>query len=722
MANLNVLTPPPGSEESKLLDKVLERKDLSASRFGGQIELFKELNRYYYSLPRSRPGRTPDQPLAEEAEPDQIPPIAFTIIEQMLPVWMLQMFGSGSLGVDVLGRTEEDHKRAENIRMQLEYDFQMSKVFQRSIPVGKQLFKFGTGIFQVGYRYDAYELEETWTRIDTAGLREDGKIIEKKVTEKESRRVVRFDGPWLEPVSVTNAFPDPLYGEISEMRFFEKRRYTDRKRLKWEDEMHRKLTGQGLYKNLDKIPDMPRKTVEELMMGGGPEEVVAEALGWSSRRVRNYNRYAVGRGRGKEMDPDNYVVEVTEYWSKDEEKGGDKYAQVANGSTVISDMPIPWEDKDLPFGAVRCFPTEGEFWGYGLLHPIIRSLDGVTGWRNMMMQNAIYNALRTWGVSEEMDIGPNAQVFRPGDVTQIPFDPSGRALAVDLFQGRSLPREAYEYEDRMISDMQRAVGSSAMIEPTADTATEANYQRQGVVMKDRLIGAITELDYLTRVAQLFISRRQQFYDREMSVRTIGKDGAKFKQLSAQDIAGQFDYIASGSQLHPAKNVSRQQFLEAIGLAGSNPALMGIIDWYEIALETFKSFEAIRFPERLLNKPTEKVWEPSVENLVLNSGTELDVDPGEPHEKHLMEHQRGRLLAVQKGAGEEVVAAYDNHIEKHNRFFEATQGMAVPPQETNAPGAQMGPGMIPGMENAVPTEGSLNAGVGGFAGPAGAISE
>jgi hypothetical protein len=523
----------------------------------------------------------------------------------------------------------------------------------------------------------------------------------------------------LEWVSVSNFFPDPLYGEISEMRFVEKRRYTDRRRLEWESEMHQKLTGKPLYKAeaLDKIPAMPRKTVEELMMGGGPEQEVAEALGWSSRRLRNYNRYVTGRGRGKSIDPDNYIIEVTEYWSKDEEKGGDKFAQVANGSVVISNEPIPWEDKDIPFGAVRCFPIEGEFWGYGLLHPIVRLQESVNGWRNMMMQNAIYNALRTWGVSEEMDIGPNASVFRPGDVTQIPFGPTGKPLAVDLFQGRSLPKEAYEYEDRMVSDMQRAVGSSAMIEPTADTATEAQFQRQGVVMKDRLMGGITEVDYLVRLSQFFISRSQQFFDKETSVRILGKDGPTFKKLSAQDIAGQFDYMATGSQLHPAKNVSRQQLLEALALAGGNPSLVAITDWYEFWLEVLKSFEGVRFPERLLNKPTEKVWAPEIENGALQAGIEVGVDPAEPHEKHLQVHSQGKMMAVQEGAGEAVVAAFDAHIALHMKFVEMAGGQAAgpPPQEMPGPFGQTGPGMVPNMENAVPSEGSLQAGQGGAAG-------
>lgn len=723
MANINVLIPAPTTEEARILQRVIGRKDLSKGRFAGQLDLFRELNRAYYSLPPRVPGRTPDQdrPATEEdSEPNIIVPVFFSVIEQMLPVWMFQMFGTGSFGLDVVGRTEEDHKNAENIELQLEYQFQQAKVFRNSIPIGKQLFKFGTGIFFCGYLYDSYELEEVWSRTVAAGLNDDGTIIEEQVKEKTSRRVIRYDGPTLEHVSVTNAFPDPLYGEIEEMRYFIRRRYTDRMQLRKKAEQVEKLTGKSKYKNLDKIADTPRRTMDDLLYGNGPEQEVAEALGWSSRRVRNYNNY-VKLNRGRSIDKDNQIIEVTEYWSVDEEKGGDRCVEVANGETVILDQPIPWADKDLPFGAVRCFPIEGEFWGYGLGHPSLPLCEAVSGWRNMMMQNAIYNALRTWGVAEEMGfLGPKASVFRPGDVTQIPFSPNGKPLVVDLFQGAALPREAYEYEDRMVSDIQRAVGSSAMIEPSADTATEANYQRQGVVMKDRLIGAITEDDYLTKIAKFFISRSQQFFDPGRAVRVMGKDKVTFKRLTPQDIAGEFDFIARGSQLNPAKAVSREQMLQGLGVAGANPALLGIVDWYEAYLELLKTFEGIRNPERLLNKPTDKVWSPEIENQALAAGIEIDVDPAELHDKHFAAHSQGKMLMIQEGRDSpDAVAAYDAHLAKHQRFMELAGGM-TPPQEGTGPNAPMGPGMVPGFGNIAPTEGALAARGGGFNGPGGGV--
>jgi hypothetical protein len=669
----------------------MDRKELSESRYAGQRQKHRRLNRYYFSLSPTSTAVQNDQPLGDqdsESQEDIFIPVFFTIVEQMLPQAMFQLFGSHP-PLEVYGRTEEDHKNAESIEMQLEYDFQQSQLFLRSIPIIKQRFKYGTGVFKVGYKYDTYERDEVWERMDTAGLNEDGKIIEKKVREKVKTPVTRYDGPWLEPWAISLFWPDPLFCRIPEMRYVCADRYTDKRRLRWENEMFQKLTGEKLYKNLDDIPPLPRNVLENLLEGGGPEEEVQQALGWSTTLAR-YNQYQSVPKRGfHEEDDTNDVVRITEYWSVDEEDFGDRMVYVANDETVIADGPIPFEDKEIPFGATRCFEIEDEFWGYGLLHPIEPLQEAVNSQENLGMRNAAYNALRVWAVSEDVDVPPNATFFNPGDVIQVPFHTSGRPMAADLFQPRANPPETERYVDRMIGAMQRAVGSTAMIEPSADTATEAKLMQGGIAARDRMLGATAELEYLEVVARFFISRRQQFFDEEQSIRILGPKGATFERLSRQDIAG--------------------QLLEALALVKGDPILTSITDVYELWSEVLKSFD-IRFHERLLNPPTDKTWDPQLENKVLDAGEALKVEPSEPHEKHVQVHEQGKMVAVQNGAGPEVLRAYDEHVAEHQKLIEIA-GSQAPPQEQ--PGGIRGEqGNQPRAQNAVPSEARLLSRVGG----------
>ena len=221
----------------------------------------------------------------------------------------------------------------------LDYDMERSKVFLQTIPFAENLMKYGTGIAKVSWRYEQHLLEGKYRREIPDGFDIYGqlkKILGKVMTKREP--VVDFDGPWVDPISPFNFGPDPLYPELDQMRYCWFSRYTDRETLQKDDEDYFKLTGEHLYKGLDKIPKLAKNATEDWYQMDGSDDT-AEAMGWNSSSI-NSNKYAQVRDADSDRD---HAVQIIEYWERD------RVVEMANGERIIRDTPNPYEDKKLPF-------------------------------------------------------------------------------------------------------------------------------------------------------------------------------------------------------------------------------------------------------------------------------------------------------------------------------------------------------------------------------------
>lgn len=429
---------------------------------------------------------------------------------------------------------------------------------------------------------------------------------------------------------------------------------------------------------------------------------IAEAMGWRSSFGGGISRYT---GDSHHIEEDDEAVEIVEYWEPD------RRIFLANGETVTVDGPNPYDDKQLPYVVSRCYTLEHQFWGYSLLHPIYRSQEELNEWRNLSLIQGALNARNVWAVDETIGVPQGMETLDPGDIVEFPFYANGKPGIVPLLQGRPLPPEAYNMEGMIRGDMQRA---NALPDPVAsgtpakgaETATEVQALAQGTGFRVRLTSVQGELSYLTEVAKLFLSRRQQFFDEETVIRVIGAKAVDYKRMTPQDIAGEYDFMPVGGQVHVSQDVLRQQYMQLLALTKNDPLLQSITDMYELWSEAIKSFP-VRFPERFLQPPHVRTVQPQQENLILGAGEWIDVEPNDPHEEHLQVHQVGMARATsQGGGGEKAQEMYQRHIELHGRYLKAAQGQ-TPPQEQ--PGQVRGEaGNVPNFQNAVPTQGGIEA--------------
>ena len=700
MSNLRKLLAPIGSKESKRYVEVMERVEESINRYGGQNRIFRELNRYFLSLSPTVEGRDNDRPVftGREPETDLFVGESFAVVESAVPNWIFSMFGTRPY-VRVYGRTEDDHEKKDAVEMMLDYDFAKAKVFMESIPIGKSIFKYGTGIGKVTYDYDGYYLEEDYQEPFPNGLDRVGEILLGWRKKKKHRLVVESNNPIVEWVSVFNFGVDPLFWRTRDMRYNWERRWTARGVLKEEDGRYYELTGKHLYKNLDKIPTIKSTDAEEIYQMDGSDDT-SEAMGWSPAKWR---RQPFAQIRDIAREDDN-AVEIIEYWERDAK------VLVANGETMIHDGPNPYRDKKIPYLMPKCYELEGYPWGFGLLHAIKSEQEELNSWRNLILRQARFNVTQVWAVDEDVDGIPTAADIGPGDVIQVPFSTGGKPLTQTIYDSQPLPREAYEMEDRIRNDIQRKLAySEGMMYGQegkgSETATGQRMAGQGTANRFRLQNAIGDFSYLIELAKFFYSRRQQYFNKEEVFRILGKDGVEFKQVSPEDIAGEYDFEAMGQTIAPNRDVLREQLIQILGIIKGDPIYLEKVDVDEVWAEIWKSMDH-QWPDRFALKGPTKQWTPEIENSALAMGAYIDVEVNEPHDQHIAQHQQ--IMQELAGDQEKMQNAME-HIGKHQKYSDAMQQQAAaqeqPDRQQQFAGEQPGGG-------AVPTQGSLESVVGG----------
>ncbi len=686
---------------------VEERLGESQDRYAGQNQMFRELNRFYLSLSPRALGRENDRPVNAKTseEPDLFVPRSFAMVEGATPMWVFGTLG-GHPPVRVYGRNQEWHDNAGMLERLVTYDFDRAQVLSKSIHVAKQMFKYGTGIAKIGYVYDSYMLTDEYDKTDIIGLNNDGSPRTRGRVIKDKQEIVRYDGASMTPWSVYNFHPDPKFWDPNDFRYVCADRWTDRESLRKENENYKRFMGKDLYKDLDKIPFSARGTTEQSYQEDQGDDV-AEAMGWTNSQGIATNRYTGTARRSEDAD----LVRITEYWAKD-----DRVIYLANGETAILDGPNPYDDKEIPFVYARCHLLDNQFWGYGLLHPTQRSQEELNSLRNLNMQQAKLNILNVWAIDEGSPLAQTATDFRPGEWLPVQFFQNGNPGIVPLFQGRPLPPEAYQYEERIDNDMQTAIASPGYRSGgsgESGTATEANIEAERAQSRIRLQNLQGSLTYASEIARLFISREQQYLkDEGKTIRILGAEGVQFKKINREDIAGEYDFIPGGQHIMPGKDVLRQQVLQLWALVGNNPQLGGMIKQHELLAETFKLMDFEYVEERFLNPPAAMnplADDPELENKVLLAGERIDATQPEDHQKHQQVHQQALSGAVQSGQD---TSGLEQHIKQHDTFMQQAQQKQGAAQGGNPAQEQAGlkgyEGNVPNLDNAVETSGGLEA--------------
>ena len=688
-----------------------ERIKRSAERSSGHYRTLRKFWRYYLTnSDRSNKRRENDRDEGAGADwrANLFVPASFSVIETAVPRAVFALFGARPF-VKARGREKTDAENAEAVTAMLDYDFEQSRVLMMAVEFFKSLYIFGTAVCRVDHVQDFYDItrppQERGYDVDV-DFDDEGEILDARPTKRPDKmRVMRYDGPKARLVSLFDFFPDPLFDNIPDMRYVAEREETTKKKLEDENKKFYELNDEYKYKNLDDIK--PYK--EGQMADIGLEEDFRQDTDEIMRFGSGYG----GRDRSTSLGRDDDSVRLYHYWEDN------RYVVMANGHTIIRDDENPYNDQRKPYIAAPCFPTLKEFYGQGLLAPIQYLQEELNTLRNIALDQGKLNLYGIWAIDPSLTMDDTDLAIHPGKVINMEFQ-GGRPPVAQVFQN-TLPSDWERLESRVQSDIQSTLAiNDYMIGAgggSAGTASEAAMLNASAANRFRLQALIAQERFVAELADMFLSRRQQFMHEKKVFRVLGEQGYDYPELSPEEIWGRFDFEPQGSQSQPNKEVLRQQWMQQIPVLAGNQFTAPLVNWPEMVKEGFKLFDQ-QFPERFYAPPPEKQISQKQENYIILRGEKVAVDPNEDHQQHmqdLMNIMPDVLQAAQAGE-QRVMEAFQDHQQQHQKYLQAMQGSA---QGGQAPG-QMGgaPGNQPNMENQnIPSMPSMMASVmGGPGGP------
>lgn len=695
-----------GSPEERARELIKERMKYSGRRNSGHLRLLRKFWRYYLTSVEARnwfkAENDRDPGSGAEWRANLFVPAVFSVIETAVPRIVFALFGQQPF-VKVRGRERSDMERAPAVEAMLNYDFEQSQILLKAIDFFKSYYVFGTAVGRIDYHRDFYELKHPPTWDIDLDIDENGEILDAKPRKVENtERVSRYDGPRFTPVSLFDFFPDPMYHKLEDMRYVAEREETSLDQLKDRNEKHRKATGQPLYKNLADIKPYHEGQMEDL------GEV--EDMRHDTAEVMRFD-FGLGGGKTSHLEEDDDTVILYHYWEND------RYVVMANGHEIIRDTPNPYNDKRVPYVAATCFPTLQEFYGQGLVNPIQYLQEELNTIRNIALDQGKMNMEGIWAIDENVSSVSDADLaMYPGKQFYAEFV-NGKPPIEQVFQS-TLPSDFERLEGRVQQDIQSALAINDYMvgagSGSAGTASEAAMLNASAANRFRLQALISQESFVAKMADMFLARRQQFLDKPKVFRVLGEQGYWYPEITPEEIAGRYDFEPQGSQSQPNKEVLRQQMMQMVSIAASNPQTMAMTNWPEVYKELWGMFD-FRFSERFMLMPPEKQLSQTQENYILLQGEKVAVEPNEPHDQHIEQMTEAMAQAEQMG-DPRIQEAVQDHFDNHMRFLQGQQGAAGGGQ---TPGAISGaPGNTPNTaEQQVPSMPSMQANVmGGPGGP------
>ena len=451
----------------------------------------------------------------------------------------------------VLPVTKEDEPKTSTIEAITDYSFEKGQWDDESFKRDLDKLIYGTSIWKEYYREDRRVIRN----------RKVAKDGTEKITSKDIREFNDVHG---KHVPIRNFYLDDRATEIRFARDCIEREVLDIRDFKTKYskyKLSKKVKEWGFIK-----PSVAEKTIKNLPEGGNLNED--------------------GSFIPKTRLKDNQV-EVIEYWNKP----NDEHLVVANGVLVI-DEPIPYEHKQLPYAIDTCIPKPNSYTGMGICEVLYPLQEETNEWRNMGLNQAkiaLHKPIISEGMTtldeEEWHLRPGAIIDNQGGqitVLDVPM-PDGNYHAMT---------EEIRQDARVASglDVRFAEGQSTK---GNDTATEINRLEEASLRRIGLITKELEIKALPRIGMLRTMNIQQFYRdplkvqqlvtdadqietnettgkrklkktfRTIRVKAEGRVGYDFKEITPEDVRGNFDIFVVPQSTQP---MSQAVLLKRINVA------------------------------------------------------------------------------------------------------------------------------------------------------------
>jgi hypothetical protein len=345
--------------------------------------MWEEVYRMYFSTQEKRKTSTRSTVTV---------PIVFQIIEAATPKIVNSLFGNGDEFFDIIPVDPADQSFADGIRTLLTFQLNQAEFMVKFVDFVKQLLMYGTSYFHVYWKVKrewVTKREPIRAPLTTgAGMM----IDENHLTWKETREYAVVERrPEIEVLDILDVFPDPESRNENDARGVFVR--------SWMSLSDIKAMGKGQF---------------PIFANTDSDKIIQDNQTFTESRQQ---RYSV---RGLSTPPGKDLVEVVTFWGKYDLDGDGIQEKVqivlANREVLLVARPNPFHHQQCP--VVRCvfFPVPLEWFGMGLIEPVISNVHELWTLRRQRIDNINLILNRMWKVNSLADVDLDTLISTPNGI------------------------------------------------------------------------------------------------------------------------------------------------------------------------------------------------------------------------------------------------------------------------------------------------------------------
>jgi len=364
-------------DDTKLAKEISEQYELSKNyldpiheRFNDQEELYRS-----YINPQNYPNKA-----------RVFDPRVFRVIETVTP----RMVANEPTG-SFYPQEEGDMGVAHILNSLIKYDWRRAEMFPKLVNFVKSMLIFGTAFGRCYWDFR----EEDKVRMKPKNI--NGRMVWTPLN-KETVKMVAFDGPNFEALNIYDCFPDPNATNMENMRWFIYRRFKTIEELESENETR----GGDYYKNLDKLKEAIDVSKDKKQgVGSQPTDM----------NFREHRRIMLSTQEYVGEDASNPDIVILRRFTKD---GWCDY--VPEHNLIIREIDNPYFHGQIPIVHGVDYPYPGDLFGMGEIEPIERIQRAINAVLNQRLDNVQLTLNTMWKVRKGSGVDMHTLISKPGNI------------------------------------------------------------------------------------------------------------------------------------------------------------------------------------------------------------------------------------------------------------------------------------------------------------------
>lgn len=359
------------------------------------------------------------------------------------------------------------------------------------------------------------------------------------------------------------------------------------------------------------------------------------------------------------------------YWTTDFDGSGEKswLVTVINDFHVIRIQENPFWHKKRPYLVPRLLRCVGEFYGRGVMETIDRINYMMNDIVNQTMDSVQYEINPITMIDPSGVAFPNSVRLHPGakwlinDPTKnVVFSKPASVAAVGFSTLSLLQGYIHDFSGANAAlQGQPAVRGRGRAQNTASGMQ--TLLTQGGAGISQIVEDL-EQQFGEPLLYMAYSTLEQFMDEKIMLRILGRKGAPLlqKEVSIEDIVGDFEFKWLGSTSSRNRQVVGQQMINFLNIArGFPPQIAQSLNWQWLIKKIWIEAFGIRGGDELFSPGGMPFSvDPVLEYKLLLQDREIKTSPVDDHQAHLKQHYLDRANITD----EDYLLKWDAHIKEH----------------------------------------------------------